>query len=333
MLEQQAAAHRLIREMQAYPGGEAGAMADFSAQQMLAKREPPSAAPASAVPAPMAPPAPAGLATTKTPRAKKPRLMEDYVVGGSEEEEEPQARQAVQRRVPRRAPPPAPFAPPPFAAPPFAPPARAWRAPPASLEPPRPGNGRETESDEDDSPRPAAELDDDALFASAMDAYGLLAPAGDGGARLELDLLDFPFDLRPEASGPTEFESGFDSALDDPLWQGAFDGPSAGPNAAQRRRKKHKAVREPAAFNAYVAPKPRAKPHNPWSVEEAEALVQGVAREGAGRWTEIKRIGYAVLAGRSAVDLKARFFPLTPVMPRLSLILARRTSGATWPSS
>ena len=53
------------------------------------------------------------------------------------------------------------------------------------------------------------------------------------------------------------------------------------------------------------------KHHNPWSVEETEALVAGVEACGGGKWADIKKLGWASMDGRSAVDLKDKWRNLT----------------------
>jgi WD repeat-containing protein 68 len=53
------------------------------------------------------------------------------------------------------------------------------------------------------------------------------------------------------------------------------------------------------------------KHHNPWSVEETEALVAGVEACGGGKWADIKKLGWAAIDGRSAVDLKDKWRNLT----------------------
>jgi hypothetical protein len=50
----------------------------------------------------------------------------------------------------------------------------------------------------------------------------------------------------------------------------------------------------------------RSKHHNPWALEEAEALVEGVAQCGGGKWADIKKLGFPAIESRSAVDLKVR---------------------------
>jgi len=51
----------------------------------------------------------------------------------------------------------------------------------------------------------------------------------------------------------------------------------------------------------------RSKHHNPWSLEEAEALVEGVALCGGGKWADIKKLSFAAIESRSAVDLKDKW--------------------------
>ncbi|EIE25455.1 hypothetical protein COCSUDRAFT_61672 [Coccomyxa subellipsoidea C-169] len=51
----------------------------------------------------------------------------------------------------------------------------------------------------------------------------------------------------------------------------------------------------------------RRKHHNPWSIEETEALVVGVERCGGGKWADIKKLGFPIIAQRSAVDLKDKW--------------------------
>lgn len=43
------------------------------------------------------------------------------------------------------------------------------------------------------------------------------------------------------------------------------------------------------------------------SNEETEALVLGVEQCGGGKWADIKKLGFPVLAARSAVDLKDKW--------------------------
>ena len=43
------------------------------------------------------------------------------------------------------------------------------------------------------------------------------------------------------------------------------------------------------------------------TVEETEALVVGVERCGGGKWADIKKLGFTVIAQRSPVDLKDKW--------------------------
>mmetsp|Transcript_7683 Transcript_7683/g.47470 ORF Transcript_7683/g.47470 Transcript_7683/m.47470 type:complete len:532 (+) Transcript_7683:485-2080(+) len=47
--------------------------------------------------------------------------------------------------------------------------------------------------------------------------------------------------------------------------------------------------------------------YNPWTLEESEALVDGVACCGGGKWADIKKLGYKAIEKRSAVDLKDKW--------------------------
>ena len=51
----------------------------------------------------------------------------------------------------------------------------------------------------------------------------------------------------------------------------------------------------------------RSKHHNPWALEEAEALVRGVAQCGGGKWADIKKLGFTAIEHRTAVDLKDKW--------------------------
>jgi hypothetical protein len=55
----------------------------------------------------------------------------------------------------------------------------------------------------------------------------------------------------------------------------------------------------------------RSKHHSPWTLAEASALVDGVARAGGCRWTVVKKMSEsgpaAPLARRSAIDLKDKW--------------------------
>lgn len=48
----------------------------------------------------------------------------------------------------------------------------------------------------------------------------------------------------------------------------------------------------------------RRKHHRPWKLGEVVKLVEGVAKYGAGRWSEIKRLAFASYSYRTSVDLK-----------------------------
>jgi hypothetical protein len=52
------------------------------------------------------------------------------------------------------------------------------------------------------------------------------------------------------------------------------------------------------------------RPHTPWSLAEAEALVEGVAQCGVGKWENIKRLGCAaILSHRTAVAGQCKLTP------------------------
>lgn len=67
------------------------------------------------------------------------------------------------------------------------------------------------------------------------------------------------------------------------------------------------------------------KKHNPWSLEETLALVEGVKLAGVGKWAEIKRLPVSAVADmletRTPVDLKDKWRNLTRVarLPKASL--------------
>lgn len=48
----------------------------------------------------------------------------------------------------------------------------------------------------------------------------------------------------------------------------------------------------------------RRKHHRPWTLSEVVKLVEGVAKYGAGRWSEIKRAAFLSCSYRTSVDLK-----------------------------
>ncbi|KAL3639789.1 hypothetical protein CASFOL_014757 [Castilleja foliolosa] len=51
----------------------------------------------------------------------------------------------------------------------------------------------------------------------------------------------------------------------------------------------------------------RRKHHRPWTLNEVVKLVEGVAKFGAGRWSEIKRVAFASYSYRTSVDLKDKW--------------------------
>lgn len=65
-------------------------------------------------------------------------------------------------------------------------------------------------------------------------------------------------------------------------------------------------------------PKPKTKRslkrkhHRAWTLSEVLKLVDGVARFGAGKWSEIKRLSFASYSYRTSVDLKVRFVCIHP---------------------
>nr|AKV71969.1 telomere repeat-binding factor like-protein [Rehmannia glutinosa] len=71
----------------------------------------------------------------------------------------------------------------------------------------------------------------------------------------------------------------------------------------------------------------RRKHHRPWSLSEVVKLVEGVAKYGAGRWSEIKRLAFASYSYRTSVDLKDKWRNL------LRASLAELPTGNGMPSS
>lgn len=51
----------------------------------------------------------------------------------------------------------------------------------------------------------------------------------------------------------------------------------------------------------------RRKHHRPWTLREVMTLVEGVARCGGGKWADIKKLAFAAVGYRTAVDLKVFF--------------------------
>jgi hypothetical protein len=68
----------------------------------------------------------------------------------------------------------------------------------------------------------------------------------------------------------------------------------------------------------------RSKHHNPWALEEAEALVEGVARCGGGKWADIKKLGFPAIEHRTAVDLKDKWRNLL----RIAMLLHQPVKNA-----
>ncbi|KAL6495951.1 hypothetical protein OROGR_030514 [Orobanche gracilis] len=51
----------------------------------------------------------------------------------------------------------------------------------------------------------------------------------------------------------------------------------------------------------------RRKHHRPWTLSEVVKLVEGIAKYGAGKWSEIKRLAFASYSYRTSVDLKDKW--------------------------
>ena len=60
----------------------------------------------------------------------------------------------------------------------------------------------------------------------------------------------------------------------------------------------------------------RSKHHNPWGLDEAQALIEGVSRCGGGKWADIKKLGFPELEHRTNVVLKDKWRTLTRAPPR-----------------
>ena len=90
-------------------------------------------------------------------------------------------------------------------------------------------------------------------------------------------------------------------------------------------------------YGSFMAGLAGRKVHNPWSVEETEALVRGVEACGGGRWAEIKKLNLPELEGRSAVDLKdkwrnlARLVALPSATPRSVAVVVPIAAGSPGP--
>lgn len=75
------------------------------------------------------------------------------------------------------------------------------------------------------------------------------------------------------------------------------------------------------------------KKHNPWSLNETEALVEGVRLLGPSKWAEIKKLTVSgicsLLTNRSAVDLKDKWRNLTRVARLSKVVLKSRSHKST----
>lgn len=78
------------------------------------------------------------------------------------------------------------------------------------------------------------------------------------------------------------------------------------------------------------------KKHNPWSVDETVALINGVNQVGIGKWADIKRLDDPeisdILVNRSAVDLKDKWRNLTRVAKLPKATLKSKLSKEKGPS-
>jgi hypothetical protein len=73
---------------------------------------------------------------------------------------------------------------------------------------------------------------------------------------------------------------------------------SEGENAHDSNHEECSRKRVPKGSNV------RRKHHRAWTLCEVLKLVEGVARYGAGRWSEIRRSSFASYSYRTSVDLK-----------------------------
>ena len=73
------------------------------------------------------------------------------------------------------------------------------------------------------------------------------------------------------------------------------------------------------------------KLHNPWTLDETEALVAGVEACGGGKWADIKKLNLPAIDARSAVDLKDKWRNLTRLVTLPSALprALARPDGAT----
>ena len=82
---------------------------------------------------------------------------------------------------------------------------------------------------------------------------------------------------------------------------------SRGAGAARGQARGNSGKGTPRGRDGVGANGRRSKHHNPWALEEAEALVDGVARCGGGKWADIKKLGFPAIEHRTAVDLKDKW--------------------------
>ncbi|RWW76712.1 hypothetical protein BHE74_00015184 [Ensete ventricosum] len=77
--------------------------------------------------------------------------------------------------------------------------------------------------------------------------------------------------------------------------------------------------------NTRPAPKAsaRRKHHRAWTLCEVRKLVDGVAKYGAGRWSEIRRLAFASYSYRTSVDLKAKNLSKQTTVPIPTSILSQ----------
>jgi hypothetical protein len=187
--------------------------------------------------------------------------------------------------------------------------------------------------------------DEDALFARALDQYGLLGGSSDGEGGGDDDAFaGVGFTAGPAGGagprprfgalpafgdGPAR---GFDDlaavprrfGLPQPVAPGTWPlkghGSSGNGNGQGGPRPAARKAVPPRKLLLGDGAQRRAKHHNPWALEEAEALVEGVARCGGGRWADIKKLGFPAIEHRTAVDLKDKWrnllrIALLPAVP------------------
>lgn len=121
------------------------------------------------------------------------------------------------------------------------------------------------------------------------------------------------------AAGKKKYKKGHHSDSDD--LSAGEEPPVKSRNNSHRAQQQEQQHRKPAPSRKMLAQEAagagsageggangrRSKHHNPWALEEAEALVEGVARCGGGKWADIKKLGFAAIEHRTAVDLKDKW--------------------------